>query len=892
MNTLVERETPLARLHQWVTALDGRNGAVALVMGEAGIGKTSLLEAFRADIGEQVDIAWGSCEALFTPRPLGPIHEMASVLGEPVASLLRRDTPAADIFHAILSTLDKRARPLVLIVEDVHWADRTTLDLLKFLGRRIALTPTLMVLSFRNDEIDPEHPLHQVIGDLPAAKVHRVGLQPLSRDGIADIARNERVDIDRLLAITSGNPFFVTEVMAALNDGDDEVPVSVKDSVNARLSRLGAPERTFLEAISVIPAAFDPALAGLLFGDEGEAWARTCVERGLLLNDSRGHLRFRHELARLATLARLSSVQEQAMHEKVLAVLLDGGIGEPSLDWLVHHAAGAQDAAQVLELAPKAAQVAASLGSHREAAAHYGTALRFVDQAEPALAAHLHESWAYEAGIALQIDDEVIQARQRAIALWRTLGRDDKVGDNLRLLSRMHWYRGEAATANRLSDEAVRILETTEPSPARAMAYSFRSQLHMLNDRMVPAIEWGQRALAMAEHIGHVESRIHALNNVGTAKAYLDQDEGVALLEHSLALALEHGFHEHAARVYTNLSCYAVDFRRFALADRVINSGIAFDTKHDLDAWTHYLVGVLAQLRLEQGRFADARTIASGVLGIDHLTLLMRLPSKIVLARLAARQGATDAEEQLAAVLSEARSVDEAQYIVPVTLGMIEHAWLLDRPEAAMTPLQALTSADPAMLNPWQRGELATWQARLNPESEPGLSANDHGNLPEPFALELAGHGAQAAQRWLALGSPYMAALSHLACAEEDAGHHLSAALRILSPMGADHTTDKARRLARRHGVQKAMPRARRGPYQAARSHPLGLTRREQDVLALLLDGASNQEIAEKLVRSRRTVEHHVSSVLAKLKVENRVGAMVRVKREPWIVASVRSGAR
>src|SRR5690606_11074281 len=119
--------------------------------------------------------------------------------------------------------------------------------------------------------------------------------------------------------------------------------------------------------------------------------------------------------------------------------------------------------------------------------------------------------------------------------------------------------------------EAIRVLESTAPSGERAMAYSFRSQMHLLGDRMAEAIEWGERALELADRIGHTEARIHALNNIGTARAYCDEEVGVEQLRSSLSLALEHGFHEHAARVYTNLSCYAVDFHRFDLADRIIN---------------------------------------------------------------------------------------------------------------------------------------------------------------------------------------------------------------------------------------------------------------------------------------------------------------------------------
>src|SRR5690606_10745871 len=265
--------------------------------------------------------------------------------------------------------------------------------------------------------------------------------------------------------------------------------------------------------------------------------AMACAGRKLLVEDKDGNLRFRHELARLATMRRLPAMRLQATHARVLEVLT-GDEGDHPLDLLVHHAAGALDRKRVLELAPRAARVAASAGAHREAAAHFATALRFVDEAEPEMAAELYESWAYEASLALGIDDEVLEARRHAITLWRALGRTEKVGDNLRSLAYLHWYRGEAATAFRFANEAVRVLDKGPPSPERAMAYSYLSQLHMLSDRAPEAIEWGRRALNLAESLSDMDVTIHALNNIGTAGAY-DGDEGsLGLLKESLALAL------------------------------------------------------------------------------------------------------------------------------------------------------------------------------------------------------------------------------------------------------------------------------------------------------------------------------------------------------------------
>ena len=590
-------------------------------------------------------------------------------------------------------------------------------------------------------------------------------------------------------------------------------------------------------------------------------------------------LRFRHELARLSTLARVSTTEQKNMHTRVLAAMLASD-PDPPLDQLVHHAASAMDGKRVLEFAPKAAANAASVGAHREAAAHLATALRFVDEAKPEIAAQLYEDWAYEAGLALRISDEVIEARRHAITLWRALGRIEKVGRNLRWISRLHWYRGEALEANHFADEAVRVLESTPPSSERAMAYSLRSQLHMLNDRMDEAVEWGERALALEEQYPDIEVRIHALNNVGTALVFRDKPEGIELLETSLALALDVGHHEHAARVYTNLAEYAVEFKNFELAARIINDGIAFDTQHDLDAWTHYLVGRLAQLRMEQGRLRDAETIAQGVLRLDRLTLLMRLPALIVLARVRARLGSADAYELASQALQNAMATDEVQYVIPARFTLIELAWLNDEHEKALEHLRNLTEISKAELHRWNTADLVLWADRFGYALPDGYMTE----LPAPCSAEIAGDPEAAAAAWMSLELPHNAAMALLRTDGDTSADAFARAIKMLGKLEANATITKARSIADSLGIAKQMPRARRGPYKSARNHPLGLTGREQDVLRQMAEGATNRDISANLKRSPRTIEHHVSSVLAKLNVANRMEAMLRVQNEPWLL--------
>lgn len=876
---LLERDDLLRKLDDLAHAADNRHGAIALVAGEAGIGKTTLLEEMRHRVSPVCDVLWGGCDALATPRPLGPIHDMAPALGNRVETMLARSSPPSELFDTILDSIESADKPVVLVFEDVHWADHATLDFLKFIGRRASMLRMLLVLSFRSDEITDDHPLAQILAALPDAYTNHFDIEPLSRQGVKTLGASSGYVDDELFEITGGNPFFVTELIAWQGSARGSVPASVKDAVAARLNRLAPAERDFLEMISVIPGSVSPGILQPLFGDNGDTLAMACVGRGFLMRAVNGSLRFRHELARLATLARLSGIQKRDCHAKVLAAMQESD-EDHSFDRLVHHAAKAMDGKNVLEFAPAAAAKAAALGAHREAAAHLGTAIRFINEADPEMAATLYEEWAYEAGLALQISDDVIEARRHAVTLWRALGRIDKVGNNLRWLSRLHWYRGEAAEASHFADEAIRALESTEPSAERAMAYSLRSQLHMLNNRMAEAIDWGNRALDLAEQFDNTEVKIHSLNNIGTAQIFSGDPEGIKQMNTSLELALEAGHHEHAARVYTNLSENAVEFRNFELAERIISEGIAFDTHHDLDSWTHYLVGRLAQLRMDQGRLRDAETIAGGVLKLKRPTLLMRLPALIVLARVRTRFGSPDAHELASQALQNAMATDEVQYIIPARLTLIEAAWLNDAADKAAEHLDSLLRISKAELHRWDTADICIWARRLDfpmPESY----ASD---LPPPQAAEYEGNFSKAARAWRKLSVPYAAALSQMQSNDPADAEQMARAIKALEKMEASAAVARARKIARELGIAAKMPRPRRGPYKSARNHPLGLTKREQDILRLVASGASNRDISERLKRSPRTVEHHVSSVLAKLNVANRMEAMLRVQNEPWLL--------
>jgi DNA-binding CsgD family transcriptional regulator len=528
--------------------------------------------------------------------------------------------------------------------------------------------------------------------------------------------------------------------------------------------------------------------------------------------------------------------------------------GATMLPRLVHHADRAGDADTVLRLAPAAGREAASLGAHREAAAHYGSALRYADRSPPAERAALLDAWSYEVHLNGRIS-EAVRAREEALKLWRVVGDRRREGDGFRWLSRLAWWEGRRADAARCAEQAIVLLEPLGPSHELAMAYSTRAQLHILAEERQLAPPWGDRAVAMAEALGDPEALVHALTNA----ACLEPGSFRATQVRAVRLAQEHGLHEHAMRAITWLICDSIVDLDYTAAEGFLAEAIEYADARDIDSFAFYLRGWRARLHAELGRLDEAEADATDVLRRDDAPTVVRLPSLAALGTVYTRRGDRRAQAILDEALERALSTGELQRIAPVATARAEAAWL--RGDLEGVRVEAMRAYSMAMDagSRWDIGRIALWLRRV------GALDEVPADLPDPFASELAGHWREAAQAWERIGCPYEQALA-LSEGDEEAQR---AALQILDGLGATPAAALVRRQLQSRGVRGLA----RGPRRSTRANPAGLTNRQMEVLELLAEGLSNREIGKRLFLSTRTVDHHVSALLQKLGAGSRARA-------------------
>ncbi len=449
----LERERCLGELATWLGDARRSEGCVALIGGEAGIGKTTLLQQFSKQQRE-VRILWGSCDDLFTPRPLAPLHDIARQAQGDLLAAINSGDNREDIFTAALRELQRE--PALVVFEDMHWADEATLDLLKYLGRRVAQTHALITVTYRHDEIGSRHPLRFVIGDLPRANTRKMSLAPLSRSAVAQLARGAGLEAKGIYEITGGNPLFVTEVLAAESDA---IPSSVRDAVVARAVKLTAAARELAELVCVVPGRTEAWLVDQAMQLD-DAAVEGCLSIGIRqLGD--GSFAYRHELVRRAFEDSLSTQRKLGLHAKILAALAVRS--DTPAARLAHHANGAHDSSSVLKFAPLAAAQAAAVGAHREAASHYEATLRHCSGLPLQDQARLQERLSYEYYLTDRTD-KALAARRAALEIWKASGARAEEGDTLRWLSRLSWFEGLGADADRYAAEAVAALESLPPA--------------------------------------------------------------------------------------------------------------------------------------------------------------------------------------------------------------------------------------------------------------------------------------------------------------------------------------------------------------------------------------------------------------------------------------------
>jgi len=860
---LLERDEQLRTLRSQLTRAASGRGAMVFLGGEAGIGKSALVRRLCDDAARAAQVVIGGCDAMQTPRPLGPLLDMAPGLGPPFTTLRSDDHARERVFGRLLEVL--RARATVAVFEDVHWADDATLDLLRFLGRRIGDTRALVIATYRRDEVGPRHhPLKAVLGDLSSSPaVTRMSVQPLSRDAVARLAAGVDADPDELHRLTGGNPFFVTEVVAA---GGDRLPASVSDAVGARVGRLGAEARDVLEAASVIGLSVEPDVLAAL--GHGTVAIEACLAGGLL-HEHDGRLAFRHQLARDAIHATLSLPRRRALAAAVLAVLEHAPDAASHRATLAHHAAEAGDADAVVRHAPIAAREAAALGAHREARAQYARVLPYLDRLPDEEHTEVLAAYARACSI-VDRQTEARDALRRVIERWRAAGMHERWADAHTDLSSVLFHLGENAAAEAASAVAIEALEGLPAGASLVRAYQFRSALRMLDRDNDGAVHWGTRTIDLATSAGDHRSLAGAHITVASALMLAGRAGYELHFERAVALAKEHGLDELHANAHLNRGSGAGELHRFDEAERHLRLAVTIAEHHDLDAQASYATAWLALTRLYRCDWDEAAAMTGRTLGASSSSAITRIMALAALGRLRVRRGDPEAWPPLDEALELALRTGTLQRLAPVRAARAEAAWFegdLDRVRDEATVAYELAAR---ARHPWFVGELAYWRSQ----------AGDLGELPafaaEPFALQVRGRHRDAAAAWEALGCPFEVAR---ALAESTDERDVRQAVDAFTRLGARVAAERARERLRKLGAT-GIPR---GPRERTKSHPAGLTPREAQVLARLVDGLSNAEIAERHRVSTRTVEHQVSAILAKLGVDSRAAAIAEAHRRGLI---------
>jgi DNA-binding CsgD family transcriptional regulator len=845
---LLERDKFLSELNDLFIKAKNENGCVVAISGEAGIGKTSLVEHFTNHIEDKASVLWGTCDDLCTPRPLAPLYDIASQLNSKIVDQLDSGNPRPSIFSNFLKEIQNN-EPNIIVIEDMHWADESTLDLLQFLGRRINKSKSLLIITYRDDEIKSDHPLRLALSNIPSNNLKRIKLTQLSENAVKLLAKNYGRDYGNLYSITGGNPLFVTEV---LSNEELETPATIKELVTSKLNRLSSEARSSTEMISVIPGKVEKWLIEKLVREFN--LIDESIELGILKVEGESVL-FRHELTRMAIEESLSESKRINLNSKVLNVLIEQENIDHYLSRIFHHASKAIDVNTIIKYSIPSAAQASMLGAHRQAVKIYNTALQYSDQLFIEQHLKILEGKAYECFLTGQIS-EAIKTSEIVIEILKKNPDPEREGEMYRRLSRILWYDCHDAKGEDMLDKALEIFEKLQSGRNLAMAYSNKAQTYSIREELGPVLYWGNKALQLAKQIADKEVEAHVLNSIGCTKMLVEDTSGQAALLKSLEISLQNNFYEQAARAYVNLGCAHLQQRNLLEADKIFLQGLEYCNEKDIYVFSLCMAGHHSKVKLHLGRWAEAIDTANSVLNKESLPPGNSVMCICLIGLVRARRNDPGALKYIDNSFKLAFQMGEKEKIVFAVSARAEFLWLQNKLDDFADELYTIFLKVLNSNNPWAIGELAYWVWKSGRIKQmPKLIA-------KPYLLQIQGNWNEAAQVWKELHCPYEQALA-LSEGDEES---MKKALEIFERLGASATTQLIKQKMRESGI-RSIPK---GPRQSTKENVSGLTKRQQEVLEQLANGLSNMDIAAKLYISPKTVDHHVSAILSKLNIRSR----------------------
>lgn len=844
LDMLLEREEHLATLESRSDDARRGLGSTLLIAGDAGEGKTTLLRHFGRHVKSGVLVLASRCDPLSTPSPMAPFREVAQPLGLADTSPTAADDRGA-LFAAILEALAERG-PSIWIIEDVHWADGVTLDLIRYLSRRIDDHPALLVLSYRSDEIGDNHPFHAVLAEiLRTPSGHRIELPPLSITAVADIVGPDAAE--RVHDVTGGNAFFVTEIAAAHDT--DGVPDSVRDAVLERVSRLSPTERRLAELVSVASRSL-PYDAPHALAETPDEVIESTLRSGVLVETAAG-LAYRHDLARRAVESSIRTPTRRRLHRDLLQYW--AAHHPHDLSVLAHHARRSGEPDAVVEFCPPAARQAHAAGALREAEQLARAALDHRDQ----LPASVVVEMLAMAVSSLIVTADAESARPLVRDLLDVANSSDDSAFQARawiVAARHRYYSSDPSGARTAADRAVRAAERVGDDTMLAEMLIQRASFAMLaREREAPLSDLDRAIELLGNDVSWHRAR--ALNILGSVHLGTgDPDVGLRLLEESLQIGESMGDMSLTSNALANLGSGSGEVRRYDAAIGWLTRACDFSRGRDLDNSASYERAWLVRVHVERGEWDLATEIADREASGGQAPIAVATLG-CALGRLAVRRGDSDAAAQLGSTMERVGDVD-LQHRWVGRCAEAELAWLERRPDEGREILRPSYEDALATKSPWAKGETRFWMWMC------GEDVERPADLATPFDLHVAGDWKGAATEWQRIGSPYEEALAR----SDGTALDKLAALAIFDRLGARPAAAWLRRQLRTDGIE-SVPR---GPRAATRENPHGLTPRQVEVLELAAEGLTNGEIADRLHLSGKTVEHHMSAILGKLGVSNR----------------------